>query len=406
MHRTRTTFLVMALLAGCGGGGGGGNLDGGAAGVKTAAEFEAALQAANCVYLAKCGSIGASEEKQCEADAIASATNFPPAYTRVEAVDAKRLAFDAAAAQKCIDTVRTTGCTIDQYFAASDLCEAAFKPLVMPGGACRADAECDGGWCDMGKVQTEGCAGRCTANTATGDACTPGDSHCGDLAFCDSTSKKCTARAAAGMPCGGTRPRCQFNLYCKGYMAGQNGMADTPGTCQPPFAVGEACLEAFFGNTNCTPGLFCDSSKSPAVCAKRLGAGAECESLSACDDGQTCVGLDVDDMGNVTAKGRCGPFLDVGKTCADPKVYETGCPYSGTCDAMTKQCVTLGTKGSDCADTGFCNDTLYCDPASLKCISQVPLGGACTPPATADDPDPCHDGSCDETSMKCTLVCM
>lgn len=410
MHRTRLCLFSMALLCGCGGGngGGGGNPDGGGASIMTVADFQAALATGNCVANAKCGYIGASEEKTCEADATAALKNFPPAYSPAEAVDAKRLAFDAATAQKCADTLRTLGCTIDEYFALSDLCEGVYKGLVMPGGMCRSDVECAGGWCDMGMVQTDGCAGMCVANTATGAACDPNDSRCGRTDFCDSTAKKCTARAAAGMACGGTKlPRCQLGLFCKGYKAGTMGMPDTPGMCAGPGAVGDACAEGFFGNTNCTPGLFCDSSKTPAACATRLAAGAECDTLSACADGLTCVGLDVDTMtGDVLAKGRCGPFLDVGKMCADPKVYETGCPYSTLCDAMSKLCVAVGTKDSDCGDTGQCNDGLYCDSGTLKCTPQDALGAPCTPPATDNDPDPCHDGSCDETTKKCVLVCM
>src|SRR5579859_5333497 len=111
------------------------------------ADFLTAQEIASCQRQARCGFIGASEEKQCELDAAAYAKNYPQPYTVGEAVTSKRLKYDPAEAKKCIDALSVEGCTTDLAFKAQASCTGVFTAQVMVGGSCRDDGECVGGFC-------------------------------------------------------------------------------------------------------------------------------------------------------------------------------------------------------------------------------------------------------------------
>lgn len=405
MSKNTIGLLTFALLAGCSSSspapGGGGSA--------TPAEFQTTLDSYTCAWKVKCGYIGASEQKACEDQVAGSRAKYPSGYDQVEASTGKRVSFDADAAGKCLAAAKALGCTMDQQFGLSDACGGVYKAAVAVGGACKADGECVGGYCDQGAgVTTDGCTGTCTAFLASGATCDPNASHCASTDYCDSTARKCTARVGAASACGGTLPRCQLGLYCKGYVAASGTTPATPGKCAGVGAVGDACTSYFFGNTDCTPGLYCDHSGATPTCKARLAAGTDCSSIDECADGLSCAGLVQDpNTGDVTTKGKCATFFDVNKPCVDPTAYETGCPYDTVCDATSKLCAPYGASGADCSDAGtggYCGDYLYCD-ASSKCSAQVGLNAACTPPATTSDSDPCNAGSCDKTSKTCALVC-
>lgn len=420
MSKISTTVLSLALLAGCssksadalptGDAGDSSDADAATGAPATPAELQAALDSETCTFRVRCGYIGASELKACEGDLAGSRAKFPPGYDLVEAATGGRVSYDADAAAKCLAAAKALGCTIDQQIALANECADVYGAATAPGGACKADGECVAGYCDRGTgAKPSGCAGVCAALLATGGACDPNAPHCASSDYCDATSKKCAARATAGAECGGTKPRCQLGLFCKGYVAASGGAPATAGKCAGAGAVGDPCGGSLRGDTDCTPGLYCDrSTKSPA-CKARLAAGAECASLSACDDGLACAGMIVDlTAGTVTTKGKCAAILDVGKTCDNPAAFVTGCPRDTVCDATSKQCVSFGTVGVDCSKTGtngVCAVDFYCDGASSKCAAQVGLGAACTPPASMTAANPCQTGSCDATTKKCVLAC-
>lgn len=403
MSKKTLCLVSLLVLAGCSSSSGGAT----GGGASTPTDFQASLDAATCSWNVKCGYIGASEQKACE-DGLAAATkDFPQGYDNAEAATAKRLSYDAAAGAKCLEIAAKLGCTLDEQFALSAQCAGVYVGAVPVGGSCKSDLECVGGWCDMGPdVSTDGCPGTCTAFVATGATCDPNAPHCAPTDSCNSTSKKCTARAAAGAKCGGADPSCQSGLFCKGYVAASGSTPATPGTCAAPGNLGDPCTTYFFGNTNCTPGLFCDDMAATPTCKTRLTAGTECDSFSSCADGLACIGLAYDpDTYELTAKGKCTGYLDVNKTCA--AADETGCPYDTSCDATALKCLPYGNLGADCSDAGTggsCGDRLYCDGVTSKCTKMVGFGSACTP-ATGNGDDPCEDGSCDATSKTCVLVC-
>src|SRR5262245_17857487 len=124
--------------------GGGGALD-------TSDAYNTQLDNAFCVYNARCGYLGQSEVKKCQSDAAAAAKMYKPAYNLTDAVNMKRLSYDPAKAQACLDAVAKAGCSNDSYYALADVCNPVYKGLVAAGGNCLADLECkDGNWCDQG----------------------------------------------------------------------------------------------------------------------------------------------------------------------------------------------------------------------------------------------------------------
>jgi hypothetical protein len=396
-------MILFCVLAGCSSGGSGGGLD-------TPDAYNSELDKALCAYNARCGYYGASEVKQCESDAVAAAKMYPPAYSISDAVKMKRLGYDATKAKVCIDAIAKAGCSNDSYYALSDTCNPVFSGLVKTGGACLGDFECaTGNWCDQGANNgTTGCSGVCTANVASGGTCDPNASHCNTSDYCDDTSMACKARAKLGQSCSSSQP-CEGVLDCKGYDAGP---PEVLGTCSNLGQVGDACFSSFIGTTNCSLGLWCDDTDlNNPVCAKPIASGASCTSYFGCADGLDCIGLAFDNnTGDVLTTGTCKPFLDVGKACDSSG--ESGCPFDTTCDAASSTCKAGGKAGDTCDPQAFggCSGNSYCDGNTSKCAVKVALGGACMqqPTDASGFPlgdDPCHDGSCDAMSNKCSLVC-
>jgi hypothetical protein len=393
------------VVAGCSSGGGGGP--------DSPAAFDSQLNDAYCVYNARCGYYGASEVKQCESDAAAAAKMYPPAYSTTSGVQSNKLSYDAARAQACLDAVSKAGCSNDSYYALGDVCNGVFKGLVQAGGACVAALECaPGNWCDQGtNTGTAGCTGTCKANIATGQTCDPNNSHCNDSDYCDDSAGTgmgtCTATLKQGDSC--VPGQCGIGLNCNGY---DSGPPEVKGVCATLAKVGGKCTTSFLGTTNCQLGLWCnDADMNNAVCATPVASGGECQSYFACADGLDCLGLAFDANGAVTTKGKCGPFLDIGKSCSSVG-GEAGCPYDSTCDATSMTCKLGGMVGDTCdpTSTGGCSGNNYCDGNTSKCAQLVALGGACTPAPTDANgfplgDEPCHDGSCDATTNKCAVTC-
>jgi hypothetical protein len=401
----RNGILLISFFAACS--------SGGDDGIATPGAFDSSNAIAACLQAARCGFIGASEEKKCESDAAATLKAYPPVYSTTEAVNSKRLTFSASEAQKCVDANKNNGCSVDAYFALFDKCSGVFKAAVQAGGACKDSLECVGGYCDQGANGSSGCAGTCKTNVASGATCDPNNDHCGATDFCDGTTKVCTARVQLGASCGSS-PLCASNLFCKGYTPADT-TTNTPevkGVCKGAGAVGDDCTLYLFGNDDCGDGLFCDSSGTAPKCTKPSALGADCIAYTGCVDPYDCIGLAFDqNTGAVTTKGKCGAWLDIGKTCDPTSMGEIGCPLDSTCDMTTKVCKLSGQVGDTCDPTagGGCGTSLYCDGTTSKCTKSVALGGACTPQMVDMNgfpigDEPCHDGTC--TNGSCTLVCM
>jgi hypothetical protein len=351
-----------------------------------ATDFMKQFVEAFCHAQARCGSLGASEEARCRDVTLVG-------YQQTEnAVSAKRVTFDAAAAGRCLDAIKGSNCRLPELFASLDeVCQPVFVPQVAIGGVCEGNNECVGGTCNSTRA---GCAGKCVAYAATGATCDFSKSLCAPTDTCDTTSHTCVTRVDTGGACSGGST-CKSGLVCRGYL---NGTPAVPGKCQPPGKVGETCQNTFLAS-DCSPELFCDTSQMPAKCTTPLAANAECHSTDACAGGLGCVGLD---SSNLMGKGSCAPFVDLGAACT-AGVVPSNCPSDADCDPTTKVCVLRGAPGTDCKNQSIqCAAGTYCDDASGTCVVDKKLGEACVP-QTRDEP--CSLGVCDTTTQVCAYVC-
>ena len=421
---SKRILVVVASLSGfaaCSSGGGGGGSGGttsttGSGGTSTPSALNLLIADGFCQQAARCGQIAASEEKKCESDAAASAKMYTPVYSTDEAVKNKRLSYNATAGKACAADLAAEGCSVDAAFDDPADCDQVYTGLVAVGGVCMSSLECAAGnWCDAGaSTGTDGCAGVCKANTATGATCDPNDPHCGAADYCDGTSMKCTTAATAEQACDDS-PQCATGLFCKGFIPADDTTTpptpETPGVCKGRGQLGDACTSGFFGDTDCQIGLTCPDTTS--VCTAPLVAGSTCSSGSECADGLACIGVTSDpNTGDITMMGKCGPYLEVGAACV-AGADETGCTLDTTCDMTTSVCTATGALNRTCDPMGFggCGANLYCDGTTSTCLQAVAFGAACTPQMMDMDgfpigDEPCHDGACDATTMLCALACM
>src|SRR5690606_31831633 len=89
-----------------------------------------------------------------------------PGTSREALVAEGRIAFDGGAFSRCLAAARER---CDVSLVGSEDCRLAFSGTVAPGGACRVDDECDGGFCDGS--QGGDCEGACQALPAVGEPC-------------------------------------------------------------------------------------------------------------------------------------------------------------------------------------------------------------------------------------------
>jgi hypothetical protein len=436
MTAARALAAATLLAAACGG-------SSGQVTPSSLAEAEQSLERVFCQLQARCGQIGASEQPQCERDALAALAAFHVShysglidYAVLDAAVASgREVFDRQVAATCINMVATTACS--GALDAVQSCLVAFTGTVAAGGACGAPGDCASGFCI---TSGSSCAGTCRSMIAPSGDCNGFVDACATGAYCSSNTRKCISLAASGATCEwqGSTLTCQDGLYCdalsrlckpvgasgakcafdwecgSGLRCGAQQQCAAPvpegGSCQqsidcasgswcvgaapaanglPPLAgmcraapghTGDPCMPG-----SCTTGLFCDTIARPLVCRVLVAAGGACPVQGSCADGTTCVA------------GTCTAFLDEGGAC-DPTRNATACPDDMRCDSASRTCVAVGTLGAPC--TGGCRRLLYCDPQSMKCAAQLAPGAACTP-ASPGGANPCVLGACDPTTNTC-----
>jgi hypothetical protein len=278
-----------------------------------------------------------------------------------QAVEAGTVAYDAAAAGRCLDSLRA-GCraSVSGAELGGPDCDAAFTGTVAEGGGCYLDEECvDGLGCDFA-------SGTCPGSCATVDtgAFTCGGAVCADGEECffpETGIERCVtevlqADAGEGQPCGlveegtdtVTRRGCVTGLWC-------TGDSYQIGTCRAPIAAGASCA----GNDRCVAGHVCAGGSCRAVTVVRTPGGPCDETmLQVCDpllrlecvagscteftDGRSGSPCRTGDFGEIT----CNPGLVCHRdttTCGSPKAAGTPCVAdgecaSGSCDAMASTC--------------------------------------------------------------------
>lgn len=374
----------------------GGDGDGGAAGPLPAgatpevgpyADFVAARARAFCQWLVRCGTVGATDEADCESAESAEVQSAPPPYSVDDGIAAGRATLDATATKACTDALGAAACSARDVDAVHAACSHVVKGAVATGLGCRADFECADGWCANVAL---GCGAICRPFAGAGFACA--SAVCDAASFCDPLTQKCVADGAMTQSCDDKHP-CAAPLVCRGFVPSASG--STPGECGPVAKAGESCATS----DECALGLYCASATRE--CTARIATAQQCSDLDACVGGDSCRGLTYPKGTSVGKPGTCAAFLDVGAAC-DPTVDDSGCPRDSACGKTSKTCDPVGAAGSACPPRG-CRDGLYCDSRGL-CQPLVAYGAACAP-SDARANLSCRFGACDATAHACLTYC-
>ena len=279
----------------------------------------------------------------------------------IDAVNAGRIVYDAAAARACIDTVRS-GCSASLGGADFDgACDDVFSGTIAEGGDCWFDSECAPGLgCDFA-------SGTCPG------ACAPG---AGGF-ICDTTP--CSEDEECFYPDGGTTPRCVTPMLGADAAEGQ------------PCGLVEEGAESVTRRA-CAPGLWCTGNASTiGTCRAPIAAGAPCTSEGdRCVDGHFCAGGSCRAVTIVRTPG--GPCDEAMLQICDP-LLRLEC-QSGACVEITDGNAGSPCRGGDFSET-TCDEGLVCHRDTMTCGAPKSAGAGC------ESDDECASGSCDFTAMTC-----
>lgn len=292
-------------------------------------------------------------------------------------VTAGRARFNAAEAQRCVETVRGV-CNHDLDLLLNRYCARVYAGTAPTGAPCRLTAECAG----EARCQTFGSpCGVCLPRAALGGACAGGYDACARAATgwseCDvaglsgATSGVCRAGrlvtgAAAGDACGVRRTAsgviervvCAAGAWCAAPRDGQ-------GECRAHRAVGDACAEG-------------DVCEGDALCVTEGGSGT-CRA-------QTIVDAEGGACGTREGSPRCDPVTNLvcfrgacqrpgDGSAGAPCVWDTpvvSCGAGLTCIHETMStCQAPLADGAACRVNGECQSG-WCDGAATDARRCVP----------------------------------
>jgi hypothetical protein len=320
-------------------------------------------------------------------------------------------------------------------------CESA-ADCVGAGPCEQPAATCDGGRCSYAPAGTD-------VTCDDGDACTSND-HCDGLGSCAAgTPMDCSTPGA---------PRCdaERSLVIEATGSGQCALGACVfpeqevacnggcGVCLTGCRVGEGYVPAgSFDPAN--PCRYCDPSiddtaytavtceqssdaclESAGVCDDARGdctgegccvfaptpSGGDCTlgggGTGQCDGDGRCAGClapaDCDDLNPCTTDacngGSCANTPQPGATCSRPGGTNNGVCVAAGASAVCKLSLGQGCSDGDVCASGYCTDGVCCDGACGGACMRCNASGACTPIASATDPDnecptqSCYTGSC------------
>lgn len=279
----------------------------------------------------------------------------------VDAVEAGRLAFDADAAQACLDDLTTS--QLGDAFSSRYLpCEEVFIGRIEPGEDCFFDYgfvanECvPSAYCSQGSA----CPGTCKPYRTKGQSCGSDGPCAPELACkrdcqppCDGT---CEPRPGAGEDCEATQGLCQSGLICDA--------TTDPYSCLDPLPNGEACTRPY----QCAS-FWCDDGE----CAPRPTA--QCEDRSDCDDDELCD--------RSSGVGMCEPARGEGEACDDAPDCQDGLQCLFNWSGGDSKCVaSAGEDGDPCLPWG-CEPDHYCadESGELTCRPVRGMGETCEEPS-------------------------
>jgi hypothetical protein len=330
------------------------------------------------------------------------------------AVREGRLAYDPAAAQRCLARIATESCVLE---ATPPACEGIFTGLVRGGGACYPEesrvfavgvSACAAGRCE---VADDRCPGTCVAAPAVGESCANVD--CGRDGFCDGEAI-CQPRRGQLEPCRG-RNQCSPGLVCgpgarcvplverEDEACGPERAC--PGVticvdarCVARVAVGEPCVL----NLHCPDDALCVTAPESGqrVCVERPVEGEACDDDLRCASGLTCQGGTCAELpveGEACVSGRCasGLFCERqeggdarcralrtrGESCASGGGQSSEACAEGLFCTRALTCQPPGGPGEACNvfQVGSCEDGLWCERATGTCRAPAAEGAPCNP---------------------------
>jgi hypothetical protein len=217
----------------------------------------------------------------------------------------------------------------------------------------------------------------------------PGDGAACQAMFASAASPQATYNTTAGEAC----------------LSGLQATSGQPGFCEGDVVPPLTCAQAFGGAASvCIQDNDCPApAAGDARCVSSFVNGVDvrkCQTqIRGALGGMPCVGSvrgdvalysgtagDVPDMGYLCYaddglrcddgdSGACVALTDVGGPCARSE----HCGITAFCDATTGACAPRKPIGADCIDQALeCVDGSYCDVASLVCVAQLDIGGACS----------------------------
>lgn len=324
-------LLAVATLLACSGSSGG---------IKTAADFAAALDAVMVSKLTACRPGTAAYEDLL----VKIVLGTDPARIAANA----NVGYDAAAGSRCLDGLSSLTCAQLDAAPLSADCFLAFQGKVPAGGTCvmAKGFDCASGICTFNSAACDQ-PGTCAATGNVGDACTstacrsglsctsgictdpktpvppvaPAGGSCAtavcpDTQYCDTASSICTDRLADGGSCA-SDTQCRIGSKCS-----------PSSVCTHVPVVGDACTVGTYG---CPIGAYCSAA---GRCTSDPGIGGACGALSGSDPVYCIEGWC--DTGTGTT-GTCAAFEALGASCSATAPYQCGL-YAG-CDATSSTCV-------------------------------------------------------------------
>lgn len=372
MAKTYAGLVLCLAAAACGSGGGTGGVGGGVGNSVPYDQYTNQSYKVICAHYATCGI--ARSETSCtqyyETLLGAYATSAATSYYD-DAIKAGKIAYDGAAAARCLNGYANASCSLAALLAPSNDCASIYVGQVQVGSACRFGQCVPSAYCsaDVDKV----CPGTCKARVQAGGTATSGVECAAGLVLISGTCSQPPGEGAGCAPVSGTPALCAPGLVCaadtkkctKPRVSSATCSATEPcdtfyrcvnGTCTPPGDVGDDCATSTSG-LSCKLELYCKGTGTTRVCAERLGEGGSCTTGSDCLPTLRC---------RLTAPGA------MTSTCQKP-IAKNGACSTGT--------------ASDC-ETGT-----YCHGTSMTCVPELADGATCTPN------DRCNLGTC--TGGKC-----
>jgi hypothetical protein len=288
---------------------------------------------ASCALQAACPLPGLPVAPDCEAAAYAECGGDGVAAAL--AAGTASLVGEAA----CLEALATLDCEEWRVALTTSptpvpACAGVVRGQVADGAACRSDAECSSGRCEVGAS----CPGTCVALEPQPDVVgAPCGAATDDFAFC-----------AAPLTCG------------------------EGDTCAAPGDLEAVCDDA----TPCAPWLTCYAG----TCGQYRAPGEPCFTTSQCDPRLPGPRL-------VCSGGVCTEGPGVGAPCTE---FVCG---SGYCDtaALPPTCLAAPGLGAACAGGGLCGDGLRCDGGA--CVAPLVDGSSCVSPAQCESYR-CVGGTC------------